>query len=76
MRPFKTLDEQINILMDRGLQINDYDNVKTYLIQNNYYNVVNMYSKLFQEKEISTFQEQHSMRLKPYISLIQKSKIY
>lgn len=51
MRPFKTLDEQINILMDRGLQINDYDNVKTYLIQNNYYNVVNMYSKLFQEKE-------------------------
>ncbi|WP_279390435.1 Abi family protein [Mammaliicoccus sciuri] len=51
MRPFKTIDEQINILIDRGLTIRDKEEVKRYLIHNNYYNVVNMYSKLFQSKE-------------------------
>lgn len=51
MRPFKNIDEQINILIDRGLLIEDYNKAKRYLIHNNYYNVVNMYSKLFQEKE-------------------------
>lgn len=54
MRPFKTIEEQIKILQDRGLIINDYTAAKTYLIRNNYYNVVNMYSKIFQNN-INTY---------------------
>lgn len=48
MRPFKTIDKQIKILKDRGLVFTDEVQAKSYLLRNNYYNVVNMYSKLFQ----------------------------
>ncbi|MCG1615179.1 Abi family protein [Staphylococcus epidermidis] len=53
MRPFKTIDEQIQILKDRGLIIEDHVETRSYLIRNNYYNVVNMYSKMFQSSENS-----------------------
>lgn len=53
MRPFKTIDEQIQILKDRGLIIEDHVETRNYLIRNNYYNVVNMYSKMFQNSENS-----------------------
>lgn len=51
MKPFKTLDQQIEILEARGLIITDYDKTKHYLLQHSYYNVINVYSKFFQEKE-------------------------
>lgn len=53
MRPFKTIDEQIQILKERGLIIENQSEARNYLIRNNYYNVVNMYSKMFQVSENS-----------------------
>lgn len=50
MRPFKSIEEQISILESRGLQFKDKEIAKKYLLRNNYYNVVNMYSKLFQSQ--------------------------
>lgn len=47
LKPFKTLDEQIQILEDRGLVITDKDFAKQYLLTNNYYNIINGYSKYF-----------------------------
>ena len=44
-KPFKTLDEQIEILKNRNLNINDEDHAKECLLLNNYYNVVNCYGK-------------------------------
>ncbi|MGU7966346.1 Abi family protein [Streptococcus suis] len=50
MKPFKTLDEQITILKGRGLNFHDEDEAKRYLLTNNYYNVINGYSKFFTTK--------------------------
>ena len=50
MKPFKNLDEQIDILKDRGLNIADEEKAKLYLNTNNYYNVINGYSKFFTTK--------------------------
>lgn len=47
MKPFKTLDEQINILKERNLTFNDENEAKRYLLNNNYYNIINCYSKYF-----------------------------
>lgn len=44
-KPFKNLDEQINILKTRNLTIIDDAHAKECLLQNNYYNVVNCYGK-------------------------------
>lgn len=49
MKPFSSLDEQIDILKSRNLQIHDIEDAKNYLLSNNYYNVVNLYSKVFLE---------------------------
>ena len=46
-KPFKTLDEQISILKSRGLIIPDEEAAKLSLLCNNYYNVINYYSKLY-----------------------------
>ncbi|EID21855.1 Abi-like protein [Streptococcus mitis SK616] len=48
MKPFQTLDEQIKLLQSRGLEIDNIVECKRYLLTNNYYNVVNGYSKFFQ----------------------------
>lgn len=47
MKPFKTLDEQYQILLGRGMNFSDIDKAKKYLLENNYYNVINCYSKFF-----------------------------
>lgn len=47
-KPFKTVEEQVEILKQRGLQIKDDAVTDRYLLFNNYYNVVNHYGKLFQ----------------------------
>ncbi len=46
-KPFKTIDEQIDLLQNRGLVINDIDYARNYLLSNNYYNIINGYSKYF-----------------------------
>jgi abortive infection bacteriophage resistance protein len=46
-KDFKTIDEQIEILKKRGLIINDIDFAKEKLLENNYYNVINGYKKIF-----------------------------
>lgn len=51
MCTFKTIDEQINILKDRGLIIHNEERAKRYLLTNNYYNIINGYSKFFQDRK-------------------------
>jgi len=47
VKPFKTIDEQIAILKQRGLRIPNEDRARRYLLENNYYNIINGYSKFF-----------------------------
>ncbi|RGJ21333.1 Abi family protein [Coprococcus comes] len=47
---FKTLDELVNLLIKRGIKIDnpsDYDYAKRVLEKNGYYNLINGYNKLF-----------------------------
>lgn len=46
-KPFKSIDEQINLLKSRGLTFSDENKAKSFLLCNNYYNVINYYSKFF-----------------------------
>ena len=48
---FKTVDEQIAILESRGLKIPDKARAKKYLLTNNYYNIINGYSKPFLKRK-------------------------
>lgn len=47
MKEFKTIDEQIELLKQRGLIINDEERAKKYLLSQNYYNLINGYAKFF-----------------------------
>ena len=47
LKLFKTIDEQVQLLRDRKLVIGDENQVKDYLLSNNYYNIINGYSKYF-----------------------------
>lgn len=47
MKEFKTIDEQIQILVDRKLVINDVEKAKAYLLSQNYYNIINGYASFF-----------------------------
>lgn len=47
MHEYKTFDQQIEILKERGLIINNIDEAKEILTIHNYYNVINGYKKLF-----------------------------
>lgn len=51
MKPFKTLSEQIDILRERELIITDEEKTANYILHNNYYNLINCYSKYFFEKK-------------------------
>ncbi|HFI0463783.1 TPA: Abi family protein [Streptococcus suis] len=61
MKPFKNLDDQIELLKSRGLIIDNDDFAKKYLLQNSYYNVINVHSKFFMNDdkyiENTTFKE-------------------
>lgn len=48
-KEFKTLEQQIEILKSRGMVVEDELKAKKYLVSNNYYNIVNGYSKPFLE---------------------------
>lgn len=47
MKEFKTIDEQIQILVDRKLKIDDINKAKRYLLTQNYYNIINGYANYF-----------------------------
>ena len=49
-KPFKTIDEQYDLLLNRGIVFKDADKAKRHLIQNNYYKVINCYGKFFTVK--------------------------
>lgn len=46
-KPFKTIPEQITLLKERKLIIEDEQSAMSYLLSNNYYNIINGYSKYF-----------------------------
>ncbi len=71
-KPFKTLDEQISILKSRGLIIPDEEAAKLSLLCNNYYNVINYYSKFFMVEQIITYLMYHLMKFYRFIILIRK----
>ncbi|GAB2499333.1 Abi family protein [Alkalibacterium psychrotolerans] len=50
MKPHKSLDEQIDLLKNRNLSFDDEELAKRYLLTNNYYDVINGYSKLFMDE--------------------------
>lgn len=56
-KPFKTYDEQIEILSSRGLNIDNPDNAKIILSQLNYYNLINGYKTPFLDLKASTEDE-------------------
>lgn len=46
-KPFKTADEQIQILESRGITIDDKDFATKFLISRNYYSMINDYGRFF-----------------------------
>jgi len=52
MKPFLTLDDQIDKLKSRKLVINDIDKIKLILSKENYYNVINGYKKPFLKRDL------------------------
>lgn len=57
MKEFKNLDEQLDILSNRGLIIQDKNVAKRYLLTNNYYNIINGYSKYFMNNSRTKYVE-------------------
>lgn len=59
MKPFKTIEEQIEILRERELNIepDDVENVKNLLLKYGYYNIINGYKDLFLIEDTDSFRE-------------------
>ena len=57
-KPFKNVDEEIQILQSRGLVITNAADAKAKLLSNNYYTVINGYKYPFLKKS-TTSQEEH-----------------
>lgn len=55
MKPFKSIDEQIEILRNRNLNFKNLERAKSYLLNYNYYNVINFYSKFFMDKDCNLY---------------------
>ena len=51
MKPFKTIDEQYDLLLTRGLAFTNEEKAKQYLLNNNYYNIINCYAKFFMNEQ-------------------------
>ena len=51
MKEFKTIDDQINLLIQRGVIVTDIEGTRSLLLENNYYNVVNGYKDIFLEEK-------------------------
>lgn len=52
-KPFTPICDQLQILVDRGLKIEDKEYTKTILLRENYYNVINGYKKPFLKRELN-----------------------
>lgn len=57
LKPFKDLEEQLDVLKDRGLAITNRERTLKYLLSNNYYNIINGYSKFFQITDSNNYIE-------------------
>lgn len=53
MKKYKTFNQQLNILRERGLTVPTDGSPKRFLEQENYYNVINGYKDLFLQKDSS-----------------------
>lgn len=53
LKEFKTIDEQIEILKNRGLVFDDEEFAKEKLLETNYYNTINGYKKLFVTTDVN-----------------------
>lgn len=53
VKKFENLDSQISKLESRGMIIKDHELCKRFLLTNNYYNIINGYSKYFQVRSNS-----------------------
>jgi len=51
-KPFTTLDEQINLLTDRGVTVNNIEDAKKKLLKASYYRVINGYAKYIQSSNV------------------------
>jgi len=60
-KPFKTYDEQIEILEGRGMKIEDATEATEILTNKNYYNIINGYKRLFLDPS-STAENEHYMK--------------
>ena len=66
-KTFKTLDEQINILIDKGLTINDIEKAKSILLRENYFFVTGyrfLFVKSYTDRKFNkgtTFEELYAM---------------
>lgn len=47
VRPYRTIQDQLAILHTRKLKLTDYQANKLYLLSNNYYSIINGYSRYF-----------------------------
>ena len=58
MKPFKTIDEQYDLLLSRGLSFSNEEKAKQYLLNNNYYNVIIVMLSFLWINKIDFYQEQ------------------
>lgn len=52
-KPFTPIDDQLQILINRGLKIEDKEFAKDILLRENYYNVINGYKMPFLKRELN-----------------------
>lgn len=53
MKEYKTYNQQLKILRERGLSVPTNGKPKRFLEQENYYNVINGYKDLFLQKDFN-----------------------
>lgn len=51
-KPFKTIDEQIQLLKDRNLLIEEEQETKNVLINHGYYKIINGYGEVFEDEHV------------------------
>lgn len=57
LKPFKTIEEQFELLRSRGLSFTDKNKAKIFLLNNNYYNVINCSVKFFMTDDDNFIEE-------------------
>ena len=55
-KPFRTIDQQIDLLEKRNLKFKDKEKAREILLKNNYYNLINNYSK-FMINSFNTYED-------------------